>query len=53
MTTREARHAIYAAARAVDQYVPHHNSLKNDAFDILDEVLDEIRLAEAAQGVAA
>lgn len=46
MTPREARHAIYAAARAIDTYVHPEYQLHNDTLNALDEALDEIRIAE-------
>jgi len=48
MTPREARHAIYAAAFAIEQYVNPVYTLKNSALNALDEALDEVRIAEAA-----
>lgn len=41
MTPHEARHALYAAARAVDEYIPDGN-LKEDALDVLDELREEL-----------
>ena len=48
MTTQEARRAIYAAAHAIDAYVPEqYSDLREDAFDMLEDALVEIRISEA------
>lgn len=52
MTTREARHAIYAAATAIDTAALPAD-LESDALDILDEILDEIRIRETREAMAA
>lgn len=41
MTPRQARHAIYAAALAIDEHVPD-GDFKEDALNVLDEVREEL-----------